>query len=233
MSIIEIIRENNLIYLTMDKLVKELKKFSSESVDEIKQEINSLIHSGELYLDENKKISISADRGYIKAKITVNRKGYGFAQVSGMPDFFIPAYQINGAFSGDDVLVEITKRVTDENIEARVVTILNRNTTHVVGTYIEGKSKNVVFPDDDKLPQVRIFKTDNQVGAKNNDKVWVEIDTNSIEKNSLKGRIIEVLGRANTPKAEQLSIIRSFNLDERFPENVLNNAKSINQNVDI
>lgn len=233
MSIVEIIRENNLIYLTMDKLVKESKKFVKATDEELKQEINSLIHSGDLFLDENKKITISADRGYIKAKITVNRKGYGFAQVNGMPDFFIPAYQINGAFSGDDVLVEITKRVSDDNIEARVVCILNRNTTHVVGTYIEGKSKNVVFPDDDKLPQVRIYKPDNAVGAKNNDKVWVEIDTNSIDKNSLKGRIIEVLGKANTPKAEQLSIIRSFGLDERFPENVLNNAKSINQNVDI
>ncbi len=232
MDIIKTIRDNKLIYLTFDKLVQGIKKFSQSDEGEIRGEINSLLHSGDLFLDSDGKISISADRGYIKAKISVNRKGYGFASVEGMPDFFIPAHCINGAFSGDDVLVEITKHVAEDDFEAKVVRVLSRNTTHVVGTYIEGKTKNVVFPDDDKLPQIRIFKPDN-AGAKNNDKVWVEIDTNSIEKNSMNGKIIEVLGRANTPKAEQLSIIRSFNLDEHFPDIVLNEAKKINQNVEI
>ena len=232
MDIVKIIREKKLIYLTIDKLSQQLATILNANKSEIKQQIVSLIHDGTLFLDENKKVSISADKGYFKAKLTLNKKGYGFARVEGYNDFFIPAYAINGAFDGDDCLVEIINQKTPEDIEGRVVSILKRNTTHIVGTYIVGKSKNVVFPDDERLPQIRIFKND-ALNANNNEKVWVEIDMDTISDSNMRGKIIEVLGQANTPKAEQLSIIRSYNLKEKFDEKTLLDAKKINQNIEI
>ena len=232
MDIIKIIRDNRLIYLTNDKLCKKLAEITEMSVSDIKEIISGFLHDGALFLDEQNRISISADRGLFKAKMVLNRKGYGFAQVTDMPDFFVPAFAINGAFDGDDCLVEITNRQSEQEIEGRVVRILSRNTNFIVGTYIEGKSKNVVFPDDDRLPQIRIFKND--VGkAKNNDKVWVEINHEFTDNNNMRGTIIEVLGQANTPKAEQLSIIRSYGLVEQFDEKVLSYARSIPQSVDL
>ena len=232
MNLIELIREHKLIYLTLDNLSKKLSQITKEAQIDLKLQINDLIKDGVLFLGDDKKISISADRGFYKAKMVLNKKGYGFAQVDGYPDFFIPAFAINGAFDNDDCLVEITNRKSDEEIEGRVVRILSRNTTHVVGTFVEGKNKNVVFPDDEKLPQIRVFKNDCG-NAKNNDKVWVEIDLNTIETNTMRGRVIEVLGKANTPKAEQISIIRSFNLVEEFEPEVLAAARAISQKVDL
>ena len=231
MDIVKLIRENNLIYLKIDALARALSKLTGESVIDLKNEINSLIHDGSLFLDDEKKISISADKGFFKAKLTLNRKGYGFANVEGYPDFFIPAFAINGAYDGDDCLVEIINRKSDEEIEGKVVKVLRHNTTHIVGTYIEGKSKNVVFPDDDKLPQIRILKNDSK-NAKNNEKVWVELDMDSMDSKEVRGKVVEILGLANTPKAEQLSIIRSFNLIEQFDPNTLKEARSISQTVD-
>ncbi len=232
MKLIEIIRQNKLIYLTTEELSKKLSAITKESQTYIKNKIAELIKDGILFLDDNRKVSICADRGLFKAKLILNKKGYGFAQVEGYPDFFIPAFAINGAFDNDDCLIEITNRKSEEEIEGRVVRILTRNTTHVVGTYIEGKNKNVVFPDDEKLPQIRVFKNDSG-NARNNDKVWVEIDLSSIETNTMRGKVVEVLGRANTPKAEQISIIRSFNLVEEFEPEVLACARAINQKVDL
>jgi len=232
MSLVELIRKEKLSYLSIDSLSKKISALTKEAPVDISNQIVDLIKDGTLFLDNNKKISISADRGYFKAKMILNKKGYGFAQVEGYPDFFIPAFAINGAFDNDDCLVEITNRQSDTEIEARVVKVLTRNTTHVVGTFVEGKNKNVVFPDDEKLPQIRVFKNDCGK-AKNNDKVWVEIDLSSIETNTMRGKVIEVLGKANTPKAEQISIIRSFNLVEEFEPEVLNCARAISQKVDL
>ena len=231
MDIISLIRQYNLIYLTQEKLSETLATLTNEANIDMKNEINNLIHEGILFLDENNKVSISADKGYYKAKISINKKGYGFAIVEGFKDFFIPAFAINSAFDGDDCLVQITNRNGDD-IEGKVVKILRRNTTHIVGTFIEGKSKNVVFPDDEKFPQIRIYKNDCK-SAKNNDKVWVEIDIDSIEENLMRGKIIEVLGKANTPKAEQISIIRSYNLVDEFKPEVLEQARQINQKVEL
>jgi len=232
MDILKIIRENHLIYYTLDKLSKKIAEITQISLTDIKLELNKLIHDGDLFLDDSNKISISADRGYYKAKMVLNRKGYGFAQVKDMEDFFIPAFAINGAFDGDDCLVEITNMKSEQEIEGRVVRILNRNTQFVVGTYVEGKSKNVVFPDDDRLPQIRIFKNDSGK-ARNNEKVWVEINHEFTDDKNMRGKIIEVLGQANTPKAEQLSIIRSYGLVKKFDEKVLSYAQTIPQSVDL
>ena len=68
MDLIKIIRQNRLIYMTVDELCEELKIFTGLSIDELKNEISKLIQSGVLF-DENGKISISADRGYYFAKM--------------------------------------------------------------------------------------------------------------------------------------------------------------------
>ncbi|MBR2969686.1 MAG: ribonuclease R [Clostridia bacterium] len=231
MDIIKIIRDNKLMYLMSEELAKRISKFTNENKEMIQDEIMSLVNSGKLFMDDYGKISISADRGYFVGKMSLNKKGFGFVSIENMPDFFIPAFAINGAFDGDDCIVEILNQKTELDIEGRVVKVLRRNTTHVVGTFIEGKNKNVVFPDDAKLPQIRIFKNDGNK-ARNNDKVWVELDMNSIETENVRGRVIEVLGQANTPKAEQISIIRSFGLVDSFDSEVLACARSIDQNVD-
>jgi len=230
MEYIDLMRKNKLIYLNLDELASELNKLTNQSVENIKEVTLSLIDNGKLFLDDSGRISICADRGFFKAKITLNKKGYGFAQVDGFNDFFIPAFQINGAFDGDDCIVEITDMKSPENIEGKVVKVLKRNTTHVVGTYIVGKSKNVVLPDNEKLPQIRIYKG-NALNAKNNEKVWVRLDEYAADSDVLTGSIIEVLGQANSPKVEQLSIIREHKLHDKFEESTINEALNIPQKV--
>ena len=232
MDIVKFIREKKLMYMTVENLAKRLALETNETVEDLKNKIVDMIKDGVLFLEDDRRVSVARDKGFFKAKMILHKKGYGFAQVEDMPDFFIPAFAINGAFDGDDVLVEIINRKSDEEIEGKVVRILTRNTTHIVGTFIEGKSKNVVFPDDEKFPQIRIFKADCG-SARNNDKVWVEIDMSSIETNVMRGKVIEVLGKANTPKAEQISIIRSYNLVDKFEPDVMKCVAAINQNVDI
>ncbi len=232
LNYIDLIREHKLSYCTIDVMAKELSKYTQDAIVDIKNELVEMVHDGELFLDDKNRLSICADRGYLKAVISINKKGYGFAKVQNYPDFFIPAFATNGAFDGDFCLVEITNTKSDEDIEARVVKVLVRNTTHVVGTFITGKSKDVVFPDDPKLPQIRILKG-NSLNAQNNQKVWVELDIDSITSNLARGKIVEILGKANQPKAEQLSIIRSFNLIDKFDAKTLSEAKQINQTVDL
>ena len=55
MDLIKIIRQNRLIYMTIDELCEELKIFTGLSIDELKNEISKLIQSGVLF-DENGKI---------------------------------------------------------------------------------------------------------------------------------------------------------------------------------
>ena len=232
MDIVKLIRENLLIHYTVEELIDELQKLTNEDADLVRAKVNTLISDGVLFLDNDERVSISADRGFLSAKLVLNKKGYGFAQVKDMVDIFIPAYAINGAFNNDDCLIEITNWKSEESIEGKVVRVLRRNTTHVVGTYIEAKGKNLVYPDDTRIPTIRIPK-EAKSSAQNNDKVWVELDSEILTDNMMRGHVVEILGKANTPRAEQLAIIRSFNLDERFDPATLNQTKAINQTVNL
>ncbi|MBE7076669.1 MAG: ribonuclease R [Clostridiales bacterium] len=232
MDIIKIIRDYKLIYLDINKLCSSLEKLNLGDYETLREKVKSLIENGDLFLDEKGKISISKDRGYVKARIILNKKGFGFAEVEDMNDIFIPSYALNNALNGDDCLVEITNRKGDNNFDGRVVKILKNNTTHVVGTFIEGTNKDIVFPDDERLPQVRIYKEDKNC-AKNNDKVWVELYMSTLNETVVRGKVLEVLGQTNTPKAEQLAIIRSFGLQEKFSDKVLSEARAISQEVEL
>ncbi len=231
MDIFDLIRKCQLYYYTLDTLADKLSLLLDKTKDDVLKELKNLVDLGELYVDDKGKVSISRDKGFYPAIVSLNKKGYGFAMVDGLPDFFIPANELRSSFDGDNCLVEITKK-RGEDIEGRVVKILKRNTTNIVGTFIIGKSKNVVFPDDPRFPQIRISKGD-EFDAQNNDKVYVKLNVDSIENDIVHGKIIEVLGKVNTPVAEQLSIIRSFNLVDKFDEKVINEAKNISQKVDI
>ena len=116
--LIQIIRNNKLIYLSLDSLCKKLSAIIGDAPSDIKNLILELIEDGTLFLDDNKKVSISADRGLFKAKLILNKKGYGFAQVEGCPDFFIPAFAINGAFDNDDSkqINQVTQAILRDNM---------------------------------------------------------------------------------------------------------------------
>ncbi len=137
-------------------------------------------------------------------------------------DFFVPSHSLNGAYDGDTVLFSIVKGGDNE---ACVLKILKRGTTRVIGTAEVTKRNITVYPDNLRFPPVFVSPA-LAGGAKDGDKVVCEI--NSYPKGKLPGgKIIEILGESGELKCEELSIIRSFELETEFPEEVLQEAREV------
>jgi ribonuclease R len=76
-------------------------------------------------------------------RLDLHRDGYGFVrpnakQSSGNEDIFIPPNEINGAMQGDQVLVEVEPPKADGRRMGRVVRILERRNSTVVGLFHYG-----------------------------------------------------------------------------------------------
>lgn len=106
---------------------------------------------------------------------------------------------------------------------------LERNT--IVGTYQKSRNFGFVVPDDKKLgTDIFISKKDN-MGAKTNQKVVVEITKLPSKDKSAEGKIIEIIGHIDQAGVDMLSLVKEYDLPYEFPEAVLKEARSIGQTV--
>ena len=135
-------------------------------------------------------------------------------------DLFVPRHSVNGALDGDKVLFA---RVANTADEASIIKITKRANEQIIGTLQLGKREGIVAPDNPRLPKIYI-PLSMLGGAKNNDKVVCEVS--SYPKNKAPGgKIVEILGESGDFETEENAIIRSFNLSEEFPEDVLSECE--------
>ncbi len=154
-----------------------------------------------------------------------NRKGFGFVDIEGTEDVFVSRENINGAIHGDKVAVEIThKKGTD--LEGRIVSILERDPKNIVGEFLKENNKNFVIPDEDKL-SFRIVLSDNDSkDLVDGHKVIVSLGK-KLDNRTYEGSFIKLLGHKNDPGVDILTIAASHDIDDEFPQDVIEELESI------
>ena len=168
--------------------------------------------------------------GLFVGKFVSHRKGYGFVESDEefTQDLFIPANDINGALHNDRVMAEVVTPATeDRRAEGKVIKIIKREVTRVVGLFQENKSFGFVVADDKKFNQDIFIPKRFFSGAKNDDKVVCEITVWPQENRKPEGKIIEVLGKKGERGVEIESIIRAHGLPEEFPKKVIDEANHV------
>lgn len=188
-----------------------------------------------------------------------NAKGFGFVAVDELEqDLFIPEGRTGTALDGD--LVEATLLPTfDGNVvpggkdgrrqEAEITAILTRNTTSIVGTFYGDGTSGSVIPDNRKITADVRIPAGSTKGAVNGHKVVVRITDygeTELEKRkasgksfrhftapALTGEVDEILGHMDDPGVDILSIMRAYNLPQRFPDEVIDEVREIPQVIPI
>ena len=184
------------------------------------------------YIGKTKKGKIASPKsmGYFVGKFVAHRKGFGFVESDEeyTQDLFIPAADVNGAMHNDRVVAEITKPATDERrAEGAIIKVLEREITKVVGEFQSNKTFGFVIADEKKFNQDIYIPKKYFSGAKDGDKVVVQITVWPQAGRKPEGKIIEVLGPKGEKEVEILSIIRAHGLPEEFPKKVLEEAQKV------
>ena len=150
-------------------------------------------------------------------------KGYGFLiPDSKKEDIFISRENMDGAMHGDRVVVRpLGFSLQRKHVEGEVIRVLVRANTTVVGTFEEAKRQfGFVVPDDKRLGWDIFIPTTQAKGARNGDKVVVEITSWPKERRNPEGRVIERFGAVGEPGVDILSIVKKYGLPEEFPRRV-------------
>lgn len=233
--IINIVNDKNYKPMTIDEMLRYLDcdKYIKKDVKKI---IKKLAKENEIKISSKNKIHpLSKDDKSLMGEISLAQGGYGFfiSDNKEYKDVFISKNNLNSANDKDRVKIEIIKeKEYGKNAEGKVVGILQRNTSQIVGLYKKNKGFGFVISDRDNLSSDIYIDEKFSKKAKNNDKVVCEI-IKYPKNGSPEGKIVEVLGNKNDFNVDVLSIIRSYGLKDNFSKKTKKEAVFIEKEVDI
>jgi len=149
----------------------------------------------------------------------------------GGDDIFISANNTKDALNGDKVKVFIFPRRKGRKLEGQILEVLERAKTKFVGTVEISKGFGFVVPDDQKIPVDFFISKDNLNGAKNGQKVVVELELWPDHAKNPFGKVVQVLGNPGEHGVEIQSIVMDYNFDLDFPRQVEQAAEKIPNTV--
>ncbi len=231
-KILEVLKSYNRA-LSFEEIDSALNIKTVEETEELIQGLRELEESVEIYHSNKDKYMIFENSNLRKGIMRTNKKGFGFVDISTEEeDIFVGMDNMNGAINGDTVLVEIISNKPDGRIEGRIVRIVKRELSTVVGEIYFKKDRGYLIPDDNKLKMnIEIPKGKNK-GAVDGHKVVVKI-TNQIANNKFKGEVIRILGHKNDIGVDILSVVCKYNIKDTFDEETINELDNIPEEVTI
>ena len=210
-------------------IILSVPKEEKEEFEKILKELEK-----DYKIKKNKKNKyVYIEKTFIEGVYKGNENSYGFVETINDNEIFIPSKYKQDVMNGDKVLVEvILEKTKDKKAEGKIVKIINREKTQVVGTFQKSKNFGFVIPDDKKLGTDIFISKKNSLNAKNNQKVVVKIIKYPMKNKNAEGKVIEVLGNIDEAGIDMLSLIKEYKLPYEFPKEVLEEVKKINSKID-
>jgi len=192
-------------------------------------------------IKQGSRYALPLEADLVPGRVRINRQGIGTLQPDDpkIPVIRIPHDATATAMHGDHVLVRTdvvprqARRGFSGEPTGRIVRVLERARTELVGTLQRGRELLYVIPDDPRMPQDIYVPAPRDVGrpARVGDKVVVELREWKSRNANPEGEIIEVLGPPDAEGVDMLSILRQYHLPLHFPKHVLHEAKSFGDAV--
>ncbi|MEM9480253.1 MAG: ribonuclease R [Verrucomicrobiota bacterium] len=204
-------------------------------------------------------IESAVRKGELQGVIRFDRKGFATVEVRNGKDAFevhVPASRTATALDRDLVAVKLMKapdakflrhirnprararaqeRLEDRK-EGKVLRVVERRCTEIVGTFKEVKGKFLyVRPDNPIFP--RTIEVNPRIDPlpepppRHEDKVIVEVTKWDGKYATPNGRVVEVLGHSGAPGVDIVSIIAKHRLPRNFPPLVIEEAKAFPEQV--
>ncbi|AGC68245.1 ribonuclease R [Thermoclostridium stercorarium subsp. stercorarium DSM 8532] len=219
--------------LTFEELVVSLD-VPKEDIELFRKCLDELEQEGHIYKTKKNRYVAPEKIGLVTGTFQGHERGFGFVlpDEPDQSDIFIQSDRVKGAMDGDRVIARIVKFYNDDrHSEGEIVKILSRANDKIVGTFEKSYSVGYVVPDHRRIKGHIIVPLDRSMGAKPHQKVVVQITRYPEPERNAEGQIIEILGDADTTDVEALSILKAYKIPVEFPDEVLQEARSIPQEL--
>jgi len=224
------------------QIIKKLKIMNSK--DSVKHALSVLAEQGVIRHHKdgkyryNNNASVDAQSKVAKTKIYLGRvdqtrSGDAYIICDELEDdVFVRSRDLKGAFQKDIVKVAVPQLRGKRRPEGKVVEVVTRSLTHLIGQLSKKNKLSIVYPLNKRLVEEVYINNQNIAGAEDGDQVVVEITEWGVNQNkSIWGKVTEVLKGASDNDLAMQSILLSNGFDLDFPQDVLDQVKDIQPGV--
>ena len=223
-EIIKLLKDKKNTSLTSIEINDYLGLGDTQEYQELEKVLDKLVCEGKIYYSEKKKRYTPIENTNFKTgKLLVNPKGYGFVVLDesfNEPDIYINKINLQDGRNNDIVLIEI---INEHTREGKVVRILKRDDSTLVGLVIEDNGRIYVKPDREGYNDIYI-PNDMLKGAVPGHKVLVKQVNNGRE---YIGEIIKIIGHKNDVGVDILSFVYQYEFEPVHSDEVLEAVENI------
>lgn len=230
--IINFLRSNSGRAYSLKQLTKKLGLKKEADQQLIHPAIAALVEEGKVKQLDNGSFTLQREEKAIIGVVDHVSSRFAYVHVGDdQPDVFVRTADLNTAVDGDTVKLVLLPGQHGQHPVGRVTEVVRRNRTRFVGKLERTKNFGFVIPDFRKIHEDFIVYPEDLNGAKENDKVVVEVTDWARPGENPVARVVEILGKAGENEAEIHSIMAEFGLPFRFPEAVEREANSIDEGI--
>ena len=217
--------------LTIYDLEDKLHLLDVDELQKLQTCLSELEKDAVIYHSNKDKYMMLEDSHLKRGIMRANKKGFGFVDIDDSDvDVYISEDHMNGALHDDIVLVEITSKKGIDRLEGRVVKIINREKDTYVGEINFEGDTGIVSLDDNKLKIKVQIPRDKSMNAVDGHKVVVRLGKR-IDNSRFMGEVVEIIGHKNDPGIDILSIVKKYNIETDFPDDIKEQLKNIPSEV--
>lgn len=213
--------------LTIMEINDLLGLHTIEEYQELEKTLNRLCMEAQIYYSEKKKrYTLFSNTNYIKGKLIVNPKGYGFVILddNDREDIFINSRNMLDAKSNDIVLVEY---INKHNKEGKVTKVIKRDESNLVGLFDSENGIDYVILDKKEYGKYIIPKGFSK-GAVPGHKVLVRRLFNGAFNEA---EVIKIIGHKNDVGIDILSYVYEYGFDPTYSDDVMAEVEKIPSEV--
>jgi ribonuclease R len=220
--------------LSVDELEEALNLEDAQEFKELVRVLNEMEEKGLLVRTRSNRYGVPEKMNLLRGVVQGHAKGFAFVipEEEGHSDVYVSHVDLESAMNGDRVIVRLHPHSTGTRPEGKVIRILERGVSEVIGTYVDHQTYGLVVADDKRIPNDILIVNPEAQGLVDGHKVIVKITKYPEGRMSAEGEVISILGHKNDPGMDILSIIYKYGIPQAFPEEVLQQAQNIPDEID-
>ncbi|MCF7967197.1 MAG: ribonuclease R [Methylobacter tundripaludum] len=218
--------------LRREEIAEAFSLESEDQLEALRRRLRAMERDGQLLFNRGKKYCLVNNEDLIAGRIIGHADGFGFIKPDdGSDDLFLSPREMNPLLHNDRALVRVAGVDKKGRREGAVVEILQRNTHQVVGRLYKEDGFTYVVPDNKNIAQTILVQKGGAGKAKQGQIVVAEILEQPTKLRQPIGRIIEVMGEHMAPGMEIDMAIRSYELPNQWPDELLEEIKPLKKEV--
>ncbi|WP_445368679.1 ribonuclease R [Methylomonas sp. BW4-1] len=218
--------------LRRQQIAQQFALETPDALEALRRRLRAMERDGQLSFNSRQKYCLGSGGNTIAGRVLGHPEGFGFLKPDdGSEDLFLSPREMKPLMPNDRVIARVAGIDRRGRREAAVIEISERNTHQVVGRFFTEGRVAYVVPDNKKIAHEVLIAKEDVGHAKQGQIVVAEIIQQPSQHCQPLGRIIEVLGAHMAPGMEIEMAIRSHDLPNQWPDQLLEEIKELTPQV--